>query len=120
MPWVQLFIDGAAVSVSQEFSILEAVRAQGRDLPTLCHVSGLPSRSVCRLCLVRIEGQGRPVPACSAPVREGMVVRTDAPDLMDVRRHLMEMILAEHGPCVGECEVTRLAGSLGVEAPPGS
>ncbi len=94
---VQLHIDGRPVSVSDGSTILDAARAAGIDIPTLCHIDGLEKYGGCRLCMVEVEGSKSGVQAaCTTPARSGMVVRTDTKDVLDLRRAVLAMILAEH------------------------
>jgi len=99
--------------------VLEAAAAAGVRIPRLCHVPGLPSRAVCRLCLVEVEGRAGWVPACGTPAVDGMSVRTDGAALVTARRTVMELILAEHGPCAQPgCEVEAIAREVGVTDSP--
>ena len=61
-----LTIDGAQVSAREDETILEAARAAGIAIPTLCHLDGLSDVGACRLCLVEIAGSQKLVPACVA------------------------------------------------------
>ena len=48
-PAVDVTIDGVPVTVPQGSTILEACRAQGIDIPTLCHAGTLAPEGVCRV-----------------------------------------------------------------------
>lgn len=91
-----LSIDGRSISFEGRPTLLEVARANGIFVPSLCDHPGLEPYGACRLCLV--EGQGRKgyVPACSTIAEEGMVVRTSTPELVSLRRGILELILAEH------------------------
>ena len=52
--------------------------------------------AVCRICLVEVEGSRKLVPACSERVREGMVVRTDTPQVAEARKSVLEFLLINH------------------------
>jgi bidirectional [NiFe] hydrogenase diaphorase subunit len=121
MSVVTLTIDGHAVAMAAEATLLEAARDVGRPLPTLCFLEGLSPVAACRLCLVEIEGEARPQPACVTPVREGQVVHTDTPLLADLRRSVIELLFTEGNHvcavCVanGHCELQDLAVAVGMD-----
>lgn len=113
-------IDGELVQVTRGQTILEAARAAGRSIPTLCHFDGLRNSGACRLCIVEVSGTGRLLPACTTPVEDGMAVTTNSPKLTAYRRMVIELLLAERNHvcavCVsnGHCELQALATSIGV------
>jgi len=119
---VTLNIDGHDVTVSAGATIFQAARAAGIDIPHLCYdpALNLPPTSSCRLCLVEVQGAKRPVPSCSHPAAEGMVVRTHTPELLETRRMLLELLLSDHpADCMtcekdGACALQRYAYELGV------
>jgi len=86
---VELTIDGATVRVPERTTILDACRAEGKEIPTICYLETLHPVNVCRACVVEVEGSRVLVPACSRPVESGMVVRTDS----DRVRHSRKMVL---------------------------
>lgn len=115
MAEITLTINGRQVKGSEGLTILEVCRANGIDLPTLCHYDGLTDVAACRLCLVEIEGERRPMPACTYPVRDGLVVQTHTERLEKYRRLILELMFTEKNhlcaQCVasGECELQALA-----------
>jgi formate dehydrogenase major subunit len=99
-----LTIDGRTVSVETGTTVLEAARALGIRIPTLCHVDGLPPSSSCFLCAVQVEGKATLAPSCAMPAAEGMVVRTDTDEVRASRKTVLELLLSDHvGDCVGPC-----------------
>ncbi len=116
MPMITLHVDGRRVNVAPGATLLDAADEAGVFVPRLCHLPGFSPRSVCRMCMVRREGQPALVPACSTPAAPGDVIITAADDLVNLRSTLVELSLAEHGPCADEdCDVTRQARMVGVE-----
>lgn len=121
MAAVTLIIDGITVTTRPGQTLLEVVRANGIDIPTLCYLDGLEPLGGCRLCLVELQDAARPVPACLTEVREGMVVTTSSATLTEYRRIAVELLLAERthvcAVCVqnGHCELQSLAARLGVD-----
>jgi NADH dehydrogenase/NADH:ubiquinone oxidoreductase subunit G len=115
MQRVSLTINGQTVLAPADATILSVARRQGIEIPTLCHLPGLKTRAVCRICVVALAGSDRLVPACATPVEDGMEIETDCAAVIAARRLLMEFILAEHGECdEPECEIEQLADLLGV------
>jgi NADP-reducing hydrogenase subunit HndD len=82
---IKLTINGNDVEVEEGATLLDAARAAGVHVPTLCHSPRFPPRAVCRLCVVDVEGHEHPQPACATKARPGDVVETDAPALRDFR-----------------------------------
>jgi formate dehydrogenase major subunit len=99
----RLTVDGLAVDVPDGASLLDAARVAGVDVPAICHDPRLAPAGACRLCVVSVDGDPRPVASCSTPAREGAVVTTTGSELIGlrdtVRRMLAERPLAP-GPDV--------------------
>ncbi|HOL52396.1 MAG TPA: NADH-dependent [FeFe] hydrogenase, group A6 [Bacillota bacterium] len=117
---ITLTIDGKSVCASPEMTILEAARTVGIKIATLCWHEDLGSPSVCRVCVVEIEGQNTLQPACSYPVSQGMTVRTNTPRVRNARRMAIELLLAHHpDDCLScqrnlKCELQQLAADFGI------
>ncbi|MFO7708642.1 MAG: molybdopterin-dependent oxidoreductase [Desulfobacterales bacterium] len=108
---VHLTIDGRPVAAAPGSTLLQAARENGILIPTLCHSELLRPLEGCRICIVRVEGEPKFVSSCSTPVRSGMVVTTDSPEIRDTRKLLVELLLREHyGDCVAPCQLTCPAG----------
>jgi bidirectional [NiFe] hydrogenase diaphorase subunit len=116
-----LTVDGVEVAVPAGASLLDAVRAAGTELPTLCHLDGLSPVGACRLCLVELEGSGKLQPACATAAGEGMAVLTQTPQLREWRRMAVELFFAEGNHvcafCVanGTCELQNVAVAVGMD-----
>ncbi len=117
---ISVRIDGELVTAREGETILEVVRANGKEIPTLCYLKGLSAVGACRVCVVELTGTGRLLPACSTPVQEGMSIRTQSAKLTLYRRMAVELLLAERNhvcsSCVsnGHCELQSMAQQLGV------
>lgn len=94
---LSLTINGQMVKVAKGTSLLKACRENGIALPTLCHDERLQPSGGCRLCVVDVQGAGRPQTACTSLVAEGMIVETQTPAIEALRRTLLEL-LAEGYP----------------------
>jgi len=102
---ITLTIDGRRVDVVEGATLLEALRSAGASVPTLCDHPGLPSRAVCRLCLVEVQGEPKPQPACCTRARAGDRVQTRTPALQAFRQANMDWLLADHPNDCQRCEV---------------
>jgi len=91
-----LMIDGRPIAFEGRPTLLEVAAANGIFVPSLCEHPGLEPYAACRLCLVEVQGRKGYVPACSSFAEEGLVVRTTTPELVALRRGILELILAEH------------------------
>jgi bidirectional [NiFe] hydrogenase diaphorase subunit len=113
-------IDGELISASEGQSILQAARASGKQIPTLCALEGLTDVGACRICLVEVSGTERLFPACTTPIQEGMSVTTNSPKLTRYRRISVELLLIERNHvcavCVsnGHCELQDMATAMGI------
>ncbi|HEY8475682.1 MAG TPA: formate dehydrogenase subunit alpha [Chloroflexota bacterium] len=90
---ITVIVDGKAVTVPDGSSVLDAVNQAGIPLPQLCKDPDRPPLGACRTCLVQIEGvRGYPA-SCSTPAQDGMVVSTTAPDVVRIRRGVLDLTL---------------------------
>ena len=83
-------VDGRPIE-SDGATILDAVRAAGADVPTICQHDRLSNVGACRICLVRLEGRGTPVAACVTPLADGMTIVTEDEKLHEARKFVLEM-----------------------------
>ena len=89
-------IDGVEIRTQPGKMVLEAAIESGVYVPYLCYHSGMKPFGACRMCVVAVEG-GRGFPAaCTLPVADGMTIWSDTPDVTELRRSVMEMLIAEH------------------------
>jgi formate dehydrogenase alpha subunit len=91
-----LTIDGRTLAFEGGTTILEVARAAGIDIPSLCDHPGLEPFAGCRICLVEVKGRKGYVPSCSTPAEDGQEVLTATPEIVALRRGILELILAEH------------------------
>ncbi|HMJ02957.1 MAG TPA: 2Fe-2S iron-sulfur cluster-binding protein, partial [Conexibacter sp.] len=88
-------VDGVAISVPEGATVLDAARAAGRWVPTLCFDERQEPFGACRVCLVGVEGSAAPLPACTTPCRAGMAVETEDPIARRVAGAVVELVLSE-------------------------
>ncbi|RZN67156.1 MAG: 2Fe-2S iron-sulfur cluster binding domain-containing protein [Candidatus Methanolliviera hydrocarbonicum] len=116
MKKINFEIDGREVEAEEGTTLLEVARSIGIDIPTLCYHPALEPLGACRLCSVEIvkRGRKRVVTACNYPVEDGLLVRTDSPDIIEIRTMLLELLLAR---CPEEERIQNLAREYGVVRP---
>ncbi|HEX6389058.1 MAG TPA: 2Fe-2S iron-sulfur cluster-binding protein [Solirubrobacteraceae bacterium] len=95
MTSIQIEIDGSSTEVAPGTTVLEAVRAGGGAVPTLCFDERQAPFGACRVCLVGIEGLPGPAAACTTLCRDGMVVDTRDATARRVAAATVELVLSE-------------------------
>lgn len=120
MGLVNIKIEGKSYQVDSSLTILEACRACGFNIPTLCTFkNGRCSLASCRVCLVAVKGARGLVASCVYPVNEGMEISISDPKAVDARRTSVELLLSNHNKncqqCVknGKCELLEVAQVVG-------
>ena len=93
---ITISFDGVEVRTQPGKMVLEAAIDAGIYVPYLCYHPGMKPYAACRMCVVGVEGQRGFPAACTLPVQDGMMVRNTAPDVDQLRRSVMEMLIAEH------------------------
>lgn len=112
---VNLKINNMPISVEEGTTILEAARKLNFRIPTLCNHPDLTVAGNCRVCVVEVKGARLLAAACATPVSEGMEVLTNSEKVRVSRKHIVELLLAEHNAdCTkcfknGHCELQDLA-----------
>ena len=121
---VAITLNGRAVEAPEGTTVLEAATAAGVQIPTLCYLKDLNCIGSCRVCLVDVEGEGLAA-SCNTAVREGMVVRTDTPQVAVARRANLQAIMDDHralcATCVRQdtCALRDLASTFNLADAPG-
>jgi NADH dehydrogenase/NADH:ubiquinone oxidoreductase subunit G len=116
---MRLTIDGREAAAEAGQTVLEVARGVGVDIPTLCYHEALEARGACRLCMVEISnptrwpGRTRLVASCVYPAEEGLEVRTTTPEVQEIRRTLVDLLMAR---CPETAAVTELGDRFGLEA----
>ncbi len=120
MDMLNVTIDGVKVSVPAGTTVLEAARKANIHIPTLCYLKDINQIGACRMCVVDVGARALAA-ACVMPVSEGMVVKTNTPQVREARKAVLELILSNHErkclSCVRSqnCELQKLAKELGVD-----
>lgn len=93
---LKVTIDGQTLEVEAGSTVLQSALRLGIEIPTFCYMKRLPPLASCRMCLVEIEGLRRLQPSCATAVTDGMVVRTNTPQIEETRSSMLDMLLANH------------------------
>ncbi len=111
---VRFTINDQAAEVEEGTTVLEACKAAGVDVPTLCYVPFLEPYGACRMCTVKVSenGASRLTTACTLRAAEGMKVVTDDADVRAARKVVLELLWAR----APDAEVLReMAAEYGIE-----
>ena len=117
---VNLTIDGKAISVEENTTIMEAAAANGIPIPKLCYLKGINEIAACRVCVVELEGKDRLITSCNNVAKDGMVIHTNSTKVRRHRRTTVEMILSQHDcecvtcPRSGNCSLQKVANDLNI------
>lgn len=112
---IKFNINDTEVEAEKGWTVLETARQYGIEIPTLCYHEAVSSSGACRLCMVELkEGDwSKLVASCIYPVAEGLNVYTDTERVHNVRRWILEMLLAQ---CPASKEIQDLAAKYGVKS----
>lgn len=122
MEMLNVKVNGIAVSVPKGSTILDAARAAGVEIPTLCYMKEKNEIGACRICVVEATGARGLVTACVYPVVEGMEIKTNTPKVRAARKTTLELILSTHDMnCLScqrstNCELQKLCLEYGVDS----
>jgi NADH-quinone oxidoreductase subunit G len=117
---VKARINGITVKVPEGTTILDAAHKVQIKIPTLCKHPDLRATGACGVCIVKIKGSQKMVRACCTPLEENMEITTHDPEIVAVRRSVIELILSRHpNECLTcgrnqNCELQKLASDFGV------
>ncbi|MBI9008869.1 MAG: iron hydrogenase small subunit [Tenericutes bacterium] len=114
-------INNIDIACEENTTILAAARQHNIDIPTLCNYPDLEIKSECRVCVVEIDGRKKLFTSCSTIATEGMIINTNSPKVLNARKTIIELILANHdASCTAcpknlNCELQSLANKLGID-----
>lgn len=121
MEMVNITIDDKKLQVPKGFTILEAARQANVSIPTLCFLKDINEVGACRMCVVEVQGARSLQASCVYPVSEGLVIRTNTPNVREARKVTLELILSNHDKkcltCVRNrnCELQKLSEDLNIK-----
>jgi len=106
-------IDDRTVEVERGTNLIEAAKRVGVQIPHYCYHPRLSVVGQCRMCLVQVDGSPKLAAGCATQVmKDGMVVRTDVPEVEEAQRGMMEFFLINH-PL--DCPICDQAGECGLQ-----
>src|SRR6202795_4093153 len=118
---IHLTIDGKPVTAAPGTLIINAAKQVGIEFPSFCYYDGLALQAACRMCLVEVEKAPKLQTACTLVAVNGMVVRTNTPQVHEARKSMLEFLLANHPlDCPvcdkgGECELQDMVFRYGAD-----
>ncbi|PLX07722.1 MAG: hypothetical protein C0596_09845 [Marinilabiliales bacterium] len=111
MDKINIIINGKPVKGYSNEYIVDVAKREGIIIPTLCNDDRLEPYSSCFVCVVEIEGNPKPQPACSTRITEGMVINTESQKVVESRQTALNLLLSNHyADCVAPCKETCPAG----------
>ncbi len=116
---VTITIDGMQIRAKEGMTVLQAALANGLYIPNLCNHPDLDPAGLCRVCVVKLDDWKVTI-SCKLPVKDGMVISTEDPEVQQIRKSSVELIVANHPmTCLtceadSKCELQRVAHYVGV------
>ncbi len=101
MPEIQFILDGKEVTAQPGETILQAAEKVGIHIPTLCFNQKISRTTSCFVCVVKDVKTGKFLPSCSACPSNGQVIESSSPEVREMRRTALGLLLSEH---TGDCE----------------
>ena len=98
---IEFFLDGKAVCAEPGQTIMDVAKANGITIPGLCGEKRISKTTSCFVCVVKDKKTGRFLPSCSAMPAPGQEIEVTSPEVLDMRRTALELLLSEHS---GDCE----------------
>lgn len=124
---VKVKIDNIDVDVLEGTTILEAAKQVGVKIPTLCKHPDVKATAACGVCVVKMKGSPKMLRSCTTPItkfEEGKEFITRDPEIVEVRKTVIEMILSDHpNECFTcgrnqNCELQQIAADFGIREIP--
>lgn len=118
-----VFIDGREFNFDGTKTLLQIARENDIYIPSLCYHPKLGTAGLCRICVVEVEGTRNLQTSCSMVPTDGMKILTGSKRVIDARKMIVNMLLANgNHNCMscevsGNCELQDAAYRLGIEAP---
>ena len=101
----RLVIDSREIEVDRGATVLEAARKLGIEIPTMCFLQGYEASTSCMVCVVKVAGLDKLVPACGTIAEDGMRIESNCEEVFQARKAALELLLSDHvGDCIGPCQ----------------
>ncbi|MDR2964772.1 MAG: [FeFe] hydrogenase, group A [Treponema sp.] len=121
---INITINDKKLQVEPGTTIIDAARKMNIKIPVLCYNPDLPPWAACGICIVRMANSPKMVRACCTACEENMNIITHDPEIIAVRRAVLELILSSHPddclqcPRSQSCELQDLAAEFGIREAP--
>ena len=110
--FIRLKIDDKEVRAEKGSTVLQAARAAGIDIPTLCHDERVKPYGACGICVVECKGSPKLMRSCATAAADGMEITTSSERISRARKFSLEMLLSDHtGDCKAPCSLACPAGT---------
>lgn len=93
---MKIQINDKEVSAIAGEKLIEILRKEGFDIPSLCYAKGHNHRSSCMVCVVKNCETGQIIPSCSTIVTEGMRIDSESEEVRNLRKQALELLLSDH------------------------
>ena len=105
-------IDGREVVAKPGQTILQAAMDQEIYIPYLCYFPKMKPQGSCRACMVEVDSNGRKmtVASCTTPPMPDAEVTTNSEEIQDLRKNIIELLMAEHPHGCLTCHRIELCG----------
>jgi NADH-quinone oxidoreductase subunit G len=101
---MKITVDQREIEAEDGESVIQAARRAGIDIPHFCWHVKLSIAGNCRMCLVKVNGLPKLMPACNVMAAPKMVVETQGEDVARARAEVMQFILLNHPVDCGICD----------------
>jgi NADH-quinone oxidoreductase subunit G len=121
---INITINGKSIEVEPGTTILDAAKKVNVKIPVLCYNPDLPPWAACGICIVRMGNSPKMVRACTTACENNMNIITHDPEIITVRRNVLELVLSNHPddclqcPRSQSCELQDLAAEFGIREAP--
>jgi NADH-quinone oxidoreductase subunit G len=118
---ITINIDGEKIKTTEGTTIIDVAKSININIPHLCYLKDLHTDGACGVCVVEVEGERTFSRACVRKVQEGMKIHTNSPKVREIRKSLVELLMANHPTdcftCERNqtCELLDLSNDLGVK-----
>ena len=108
---VNLLVDDKEIKAKEGTNLLKACLDNGIYIPNLCYMDDIKeSVASCRMCFVEVEGEKKPVPACTVKATGKMTVRTDTATVRRLQRSAFRLLLSTHHVDCRNCQANKKCG----------
>ena len=101
---VNIEVDGKILKANENEYLIDVLKRENIDVPTLCHLKDFAPTGACRICVVEVEGEKNLIPSCSYPVKSNLTIRTNSKRVINARKTIIELLLDNHPNDCPYCE----------------